>query len=255
MPQLSQESELTSEQFTQLTQGLDTEKGVFLADVFDVDGGHLVRDGRPDPAVADLLRPMLHQRGTVTVDVLDTQEPGRRATIWLSRYGILHAIPSPTGTVVLRVEPYGTLYRMLIDAARLQDRPALPKVSPVGVRRTDVTPGQWSGEATRREACTRIAQSLPAELTEVASALEAGEAALVNVAAQWVSRAGPQRGEMAWISTPVGLLVHEVQQGVLRSNHELDAEHPGWMWLRLMDRLPAADDLQHWQEEAETDGF
>lgn len=251
MPQMGQESELTSEQFTQLIQGLDTGKGVFLADVFDVGGGPLVRGGGPDSAVVDLLRPMLHQRGTVTVDVLDAHEPGRRLTTWLSCGGILHAIPSPTGTVVLRVEPYGTLYRMLIDAARLQDRPALPNLSPVGVRRTDVTPEQWSSEEGRREACTRIAQSLPTELAEVASALEAGEAALVTVAARWASCAGLQDAEMAWLSTPAGLLVHEVQQGFLRGHHELDTEHPGWMWLRLLDRLPTADDLQNWQEDAE----
>lgn len=254
MPQMVQESELTSDQFTQLIQGLDTSKGAFLADVFDVGGGPLVRDGRPEPAAVDLLRPMLHQRGTVTVEVLDGQEPGRRFTTWLSCAGILHAIPSPTGTVVLRVEPYGTLYRMLIDAAGLQDRPALPKVSPISVRRADVTAEQWSSEGGRREACDRIAERLPTELAEVAFALEAGQATLVTVAARWVSPAGSQSTEMAWLATSAGLLVHEAQQGFLRSQHELEAEHPGWMWLRLVDRLPTAEDLQHWQEDAEQAG-
>lgn len=156
--------------------------------------------------------------------------------------------------MILRVAPYESLYRILIDSAGLQDTPALPEVDPVGVDRNNLETEKWSVEATKREACTRIVQRLPDQLGEVAAALRAAQASLVNVAAVWDSPTGPQRGKMTWISTPAGLLTHEEQQRGLRIRHELDAEHPGWMWLRLIDRLPRANDLQYWQREGETDG-
>lgn len=247
------EREVTQEQFRRLIQPLDTGPGA-STEVFDVDGHALVLNGHPEPVAELLLRPLIHQRGRITVDRFDGHEPGRRASMWLSRYGLLHALPSPTGTIVLRSEPYDSLYRILIDTAGLQDTPALPKVDPVEVDRNDLMAQQWSVEAKRREACARIRHLLPEELAEVAAALGAGEAALVSVAAAWDSPGGPQRGNMTWISTPAGLLTHEEQQRGLRSRHELDAEHPGWMWLRLIDRLPRADALEYWQLEGGTDG-
>lgn len=247
------EREVTQEQFRRLMQALDTGPGT-STEVIDVDGHALVHDGRPEPAAESLLRPLIHQRGRITVDRFDGQEPGRRASIWLSRYELLHTLPSPTGTMVLRREPYESLYRILIDATGLQDTPALPKVDPLRVDRNDLMAQQWSVEAKRREVCARIRQMLPDELAEVAAALGAGEAALVSVAAAWDSPDGPQRGKMTWISTPAGLLAHEEQQRDLRSRHELDAEHPAWMWLRLIDRLPRADDLEYWRREGGTDG-
>lgn len=247
------ECEITKEQFRQLIQALDTSPGS-SAEVFDVDGHPLVLDGRPAAAAEILLRPLIHQRGRITVDRINGQEPARQASIWLSCHGLLHAVASPTETVVLRSEPYESLYRMLIDAAGLQDSPALPKVDPVEVDRNDLRADEWSVETKKLEACARIRQLLPDELPEVAAALGAGEASLVSVAATWESPVGPQRGKMTWIATPAGLLAHEVQKRGLRNRHELDAEHPGWMWLRLIDRLPRADDLTYWQQEGETDG-
>lgn len=240
------EREVSDREFQRLTQWGESSRGS-SAEVLDVHGQPLVLHGQPAPTAEALLFPLTHRNGVITVDCFDGNQPPRQVSIWVSHLGLLHAAPSPTGTMVLTCEPYESLYRMLIDSAGLHDLPALPSTEPMEVPGRDLMPRTWSVASSRRKACAKIGQSLPDELAAVATLLMAGEASLVKVTAVWESSSGPQRGKLAWISTPAGVLTHEVQQRGLRQRHELEAEHPGWMWLRLLDRLPRAEDLQYWE--------
>ncbi|WP_010523970.1 hypothetical protein [Nesterenkonia sp. F] len=244
---------LGAEQLDQLAAALGWLEPVTVPELRDLDGQLLVSDGRPAPEYDRLMRSFSEQRAVILVQRVDSQGRERNTTIRLSPHGMLWQEPQDDGSVLLRGAAGGTLYPVLIDWMGLGPRPApahgvVPAEVPkdLMVRAVDFSQGPDGPAAARHQAAAAVRGQSP----QIADDLEAGQADVVVLAAEWDDGAGGAQARLMGVDTPAGMLVHSAERRFLGEKHLLEPA-PAWVvWHMTVASLPGGEDIARWGQHA-----
>lgn len=225
-----------------------------LGDVTDTSGRTVLTAGDPTSQFQDLLSPLLHQRGCLTVSRSHATGGGGAEWIWMNGHGILHTRATADG-VELTAESGGSIYRTLIDMLGLTARPAPTRgVDQVRVRQELLVQfaDDTAGPEGPLQASQRIGEAVREQAPGTGECLRRGDATLVTLAAEWLGAEGDERSSATFIDTPGGMLLHSHDSGFLRKRHTVEPA-PAWViWAEIVARLPRDEDIALWCDEDPT---